>query len=290
MSDQSHLRSLFPEPRPLDRRALLVKTSLTTGFCAFIEPVFAQVVTTPTDGLTAGEVKVPSSGVDLPAYRAMPATGGPFPTVLVVNEIFGVHEHIKDICRRLAKLGYFAVATDFFARNGDASKETDRDKLMNDIVGKTSDAQVAGDVDATLAFAKASGKADLGRTGIIGFCWGGRQVWLNAARHSEFKAAVAWYGPLAGPTGPMKPTNPVDIAAQVKMPVLGLYGGQDTGITADQVAAMRKALADAKAPSEIVVYPNSPHAFYADYRPSYRKEDAMDSWAKATAWLKSHGV
>lgn len=290
MNDQAHLRSLFPTPAPLDRRAMLAKTSLTAGFCAFVQPVMAQVITTPTDGLTAGEVKVPSGGASLPAYRAMPATGGPFPTVLVLNEIFGVHEHIKDICRRLAKQGYHAIATDMFARNGDASKETDRDKLMNDIVGKTSDAQVAGDIDATLAFAKASGSADLARTAIIGFCWGGRQVWLNAARHPEWKAAVAWYGPLAGPTNDMKPKNPVDIAGALSVPVLGLYGGKDTGITPDQVEAMRAALKAANKASEIIVYPDSPHAFYADYRPSYRKEDAADSWSRAMAWLKKNGV
>ncbi len=290
MDSVAHLRSLSPEREPLNRRNLLVKTSLGAGFCAFVQPVMAQVITTPTDGLVAGEVKVPSGGVDLPAYRAMPASGGPFPTVLVVNEIFGVHEHIKDVCRRLAKLGYFAIATDLFARAGDASKETDRDKLMNGIVGKASDAQVAGDLDATLAFAKASGKAETSKTGIIGFCWGGRQVWLNAARHPEWKAAVAWYGPLAGPTNEMKPKNPIDIAATESVPVLGLYGGKDTGITQDQVAAMKKALADAKRPSEIIVYPDAQHGFHADYRPSYNKTDAEDSWAKATAWLKKNGV
>ena len=290
MDAVAHLRSLTPEREPLDRRSLLVKTSLGAGFCAFVQPVMAQVITTPMDGLVAGEVKVKSGSVDLPAYRAMPASGGPFPTVLVTSEIFGVHEHIKDICRRLAKLGYFAVATDFFARAGDAATETNRDKLMNDIVGKTPDAQVAADIDATLAFAKASGKADLAKTAIIGFCWGGRQVWLNAARHPEWKAAVAWYGPLAGPTNDMKPKNPVDIVSSLSVPVLGLYGGKDTGITPDHVDAMRKALKDAGKASEIVVYPDSPHAFHADYRPSYRKDDAVDSWAKAMAWLKKNGV
>lgn len=290
MDDAAHLRSLFPDAPPLDRRAMLVKTSLGAGFCAFVEPVWAQVITTSPEGLTAGEVRVPSGGADLPAYRAMPATGGPFPTVLVVSEVFGVHEHIKDVCRRFAKLGYYAIATDFFARNGDAATETDRDRLMNDIVGRTSDAQVAGDMDATLAFAKGSGKADGSKAAIVGFCWGGRQVWLNAARHPEFKAAVAWYGPLAGPVNDMKPKNPLDVAAQVAVPVLGLYGGKDVGITPEHVAAMREALEAAKAPSQIVVYPDAPHAFHADYRPSYRKDDALDSWTKATAWLKTHGV
>lgn len=289
MDSAAHLRSLFPEAQALDRRSLVTKTSLGAGFCAFIQPVFAQVITTPADGLVAGEVKVPSSGVDLPAYRAMPATGGPFPIVVVFNEIFGVHEHIKDVVRRFAKLGYFAIATDLFARAGDASAETDREKLMA-IVDKASDAQVASDIDGTLAFARASGKADLSRTAIVGFCWGGRQVWLNAARHPEFKAAVAWYGPLGGPTSDAKPKKPIDILPALSVPILAFYGGKDTSIPQDQVEAMRAALKAAGKASEIVVYPDAQHGFHADYRPSYNKPDAMDSWAKATAWLKRHGV
>lgn len=286
----AQILSLEPPAALVDRRGFLAKTALTAGFCAAVEPVWAQVVQTSAEGLVAGEVRVPSSGADLPAYHAMPAVGGPFPTVLVINEIFGVHEHMKDVCRRFAKAGHYAIATDFFARAGDASSYTDTQKLLAEIVNKTSDAQVAGDVDATLAFAKGTGKADASRTAIAGFCWGGRQVWLNAARHPEWKAGVAWYGHLAGPTNDMKPKNPLDLAATITVPVLGLYGGKDPGITPEQVNAMQKELQAAGRPSKIITYPDAPHGFHADYRPSYRKADAEDSWNNALAWLKEHGA
>jgi carboxymethylenebutenolidase len=280
-------------PRPsavsLNRRSL-VKASLTIGFCAAVTPVWAQVVTTSAEGLVAGEVKIPSGGVDIPAYRAMPDRGGPFPTVLVVHEIFGVHEYIKDICRRWAKLGYYAIAPDLYAREGDASKETDMKKLMAGIVLKTSDAQVLGDLDAAFAFAKASGSADVSRAAVTGFCWGGREVWLYAAHNPDLKAAVAWYGPLAYTTDALHPANPPDIVAALKVPVLGLYGGKDASITAPQVDAMNQKLAAAGGASKIIVYPDAGHAFHADYRPSYHKDDAEESWKEATAWLKNHGV
>jgi carboxymethylenebutenolidase len=290
MDDGAHVMSLEPPALPLNRRSLLLKTSLTVGFCAAIEPVWAQVITTPTDGLTAGEVKVPSAGVDLPAYRAMPDKGGPFPTVLVIQEVFGVHEHIKDVCRRFAKLGYFAIAPELYARQGDPSKEPDLQKLLASIVNKVPDAQVAGDLDATLAYAKSTGKADTDRAAVIGFCWGGRQVWMYAAHNPSLKAGAAFYGPLVGQPNELKPKNPADIAGSLKVPVLGLYGGKDQGITAEHVAAMREALKPSSSKSEIVVYPDAPHGFHADYRPSYRKDDAQDAWAKATAWFKSHGA
>jgi carboxymethylenebutenolidase len=290
MFDRDHLASLRPPAIPLNRRTL-VKASLSAGFCAAITPVWAQVVTTPADGLVAGEVKVPSGGFDIPTYRAMPDHGGPFATVLVVQEIFGVHEHIKDVCRRWAHLGYFAIAPDLYARLGDASKETDIAKIMSDFAGKTPDSQVAGDLDATLAFAKASGSADVDRAAIGGFCWGGRQTWLYAAHNPLLKAAVAWYGPLGPATDPtLRPKNPPDIVAELKVPVLGLYGGLDKGITAPQVEAMQKKLAEAGGASKIIVYPDTGHAFFADYRPSYNKADAEESWKEATAWLKQHGV
>lgn len=199
MLDRDHLASLVPRPAPLNRR-VLVKASLTAGLCAAVAPVWAQVVHTPEDGLVAGEVKIPSGGLDIPAYRAMPDHGGPFPTVLVVHEIFGVHDYIKDVCRRWARLGYYAIAPELFARQGDPSKETDIAKIMADIVGKVPDSEIGDDLDATLAFAKASGSADADRAAVTGFCWGGRQVWLYAARNPRLKAAVAWYGPLAAQT------------------------------------------------------------------------------------------
>jgi carboxymethylenebutenolidase len=290
MFDRDHLASLHPPTFPLSRR-VLVKTGLSAGFCAAITPVLAQVIHTSADGLVAGEVKVPSGGFDIPAYRAMPDHGGPFPTVLVIHEIFGVHEYIKDVCRRWARLGYYAIASDLFARQGDASKETDSAKIMAEIVGKVPDAEVGDDLDATLAFAKASGSADIDRAAVTGFCWGGREVWLYAARNPRLKAGVAWYGPLAYKTDPtLRPKNPPDIVSELKVPVLGLYGGSDHGITAPQIEAMKQKLDDAGGASKIIVYPDAGHAFHADYRPSYNKADAEASWKEATAWLKEHGV
>ena len=282
----------FPEiTAPRGRRGFL-KTSLGAGFALAVQPVSAQTITTPADGLVAGEVKVPSLGVEIPAYRAMPATGGPFPTMLVIQEIFGVHEHIKDVCRRFAKLGYYAIAPELYARQGDPSK-ADIKTILGDIVPKVPDAQVMADLDATVAFAKASGSADVQRLGATGFCWGGRAIWLYAAHNPGLKAAVAFYGLLGGkasPTSPLKPQNPTDIGSTIKTPVLGLYGGADDNIPAAQIDEMRDELAKAKSPAQIVVYPDTPHGFFADYRPSYRKAAADDAWTRLQAWFKDHGV
>ena len=276
-------------PRQVDRRAL-VKGSLSVGFCAAISPVFGQTITTPSDGLVAGEVKIPVGGIEIPAYRAMPEGGGKFPTVLVIHEAFGVHEHIKDVCRRWAKLGYYAIAPELFAREGDAAAEKDMHRLATEIIGKTPDAQVTSDLDATMSFAAASGSADTSRAAVTGFCWGGRQTWLYAAHNPNFKAGVAWYGPLALATSELTPKNPSDVVSELKFPVLGLYGGMDKNIPRDQIEAMRKKLAAAGGGSKIVVYDDAGHAFYADYRPNYVKADAEASWKMATAWLKDHGV
>jgi carboxymethylenebutenolidase len=273
----------------LDRRTV-IKTALGAGFCAAVAPVFAQTITTPADGLVAGEVKVASGGNAIPAYRAYPQGAGIFPTVLVVHEIFGVHEHIRDVCRRFAKLGYYAIAPDLFARQGDASAEKDMQKLMSGIVARTPDEQVAQDLDATMAQAEASGSADAARAAVVGFCWGGREVWLTAARKPSLKAGVAWYGPLARPVTPLTPKNPPDVVAELKVPVLGLYGGQDKSIPGDQIAAMQEKLARGDSGSKIIVYEDAGHAFYADYRPSYVKTDAEASWKEALAWLKAHGA
>ena len=278
-----------PRGPRLDRRAL-VKASLSVGFCAAVSPVFAQAIVTPSDGLIAGEVKIPAGDADIPAYRAMPDKGGPFPTVLVIHEIFGVHEHIKDVCRRWARLGYYAIAPELFARQGDAAGEKDMQKLMSDIVGKTPDAEVASDLDATLAFAKASGSADLARAAVTGFCWGGRQAWLYAAHNPSLKAAVAWYGPLAYPASDLRPKNPPDIVGGLKVPVLGLYGGMDKAIPLAQIEAMQTKLAETGGASKIIVYPDAGHAFHADYRPSFNKADAEASWKEATNWVKTHGA
>jgi len=284
----SHLMSLIP-PAPLTRRGFVV-TSLATGFALAVQPVSAETIVTDSNGLAAGDVNIPVSDGEIPGYRAMPAQGGPFPTVLVVQEVFGVHEHIKDICRRLAKAGYFAVAPALYARQGDVTKMSNMDDVMK-VVAKVPEQEVAGDLDATVAWAAGTGKADTAKLGITGFCWGGRQVWLYAEHNPKVKAAVAWYGPLKRPTSEMTPANPIDQVAQLQVPVLGLYGGADQGIPMEQIKAMQDALAAAgKTNSEIVVYPDTPHGFNADYRPSYRPEQAKDGWAKMLAWFRDHGV
>jgi carboxymethylenebutenolidase len=226
----------------------------------------------------------------MPAYRAMPANGRNLPTILVIQEIFGVHEHIKDICRRLAKLGYLAVAPELYARQGDVSKMLDAQEIFSKVVSKVPDAQVMADLDATADWAGKSGKGDIKRLGITGFCWGGRIVWLYAAHTPRLKAGVAWYGRLAGDKSELQPEHPIDVAGKLKAPVLGLYGGADPGIPMETIEKMRKALKAANSPSEIVVYPDTPHGFHADYRPSYRKEAAQDGWKKMMEWFKKHGV
>lgn len=288
-----HADQLPPEePGHLPQRRTVLLAGLSAGFALAANPIMAQVITTPADGLTAGEVKVPTQTGDIPAYRAMPASGGPFPTVLVVEEIFGVHEHIRDICRRFAKLGYYAIAPELFARQGDASK-ADIQTLLKDIVPKKPDAEAMSDLDATAAYAKASGSADTGRLGIIGYCWGGRMVWFYADHNPQVKAGVAFYGILGGKSSPVsaiKPTNPVDFGQRIKVPVLGLYGGKDDNIPLDLVKQMQDELVQGGAGSQIVVYPDTPHGFFADYRPSYRPDIAKQAWAKVQAWFKDHGV
>jgi carboxymethylenebutenolidase len=273
----------------LSRRAFVVG-SLAAGFALAVMPVSADTITTDSNGLVAGEVKIPVEGGEIPAYRAMPASGGPFPTMLVVHEIFGVHEHIKDICRRLAKLGYFAVAPLLYSREGDVASMTDVQQILAKVVAKVPDQQVASDLDATVAWAKSTGKADTTKLGITGFCWGGRQVWLYAAHNRSLKAGVAWYGPLESPAADLRPKNPIDLASQINVPILGLYGGKDMGIPVAQIEQMRAALKAAGKPSEIVIYPDAGHGFNADYRPSYNPQAAKDGWKRMQSWFKDHGV
>jgi carboxymethylenebutenolidase len=282
------LLSLLPK-MDFTRREFVV-TTLAAGFALAVQPISAETITTDTQGLEAGEVKIPVADGEMPAYRAMPATGGPFPVILVVQEIFGVHEHIKDICRRLAKLGYLAVAPELYARQGDVSKITDFREIISKVVSKVPDAQVLSDLDATVAWAKQSGKGNVAKLGITGFCWGGRIVWLYAAHNKNVKAGVAWYGRLTGDKDELHPKQPLDLVDSLQAPVLGLYGGADMGIPVDTVEKMRAALKQANKPSEIVLYPDTPHGFYADYRPSYRKEQADDAWKRMQAWFKKHGV
>jgi carboxymethylenebutenolidase len=284
-----HIKSLVP-PTEVSRRGFVV-TSLASGFALAVQPVCAQtMIHTDTDGLLANEVKIPVAGGDIPGYAAMPASGGPFPTVLVIQEIFGVHEHIKDICRRLAKLGYFAAAPALYAREGDVSGMSDIQEIISKVVSKVPDAQVASDLDATVAWAKGTGKADTAKLGVTGFCWGGRQVWLYAAHNPNVKAAVAWYGAVKRPSTDLQPKNPLDLVGQLNAPVLGLYGGADPGIPVDTLEEMKAALKAAHNPSEIIIYPDTPHGFNADYRPSYRPDQAKDGWSKMQAWFKQHGV
>jgi carboxymethylenebutenolidase len=275
--------------KEITRRNFIAAAALTTGFAIAVQPIAASVVTTDTKGLVAGAVKIPVKDGEIPAYRAMPATEGTFPLVLVIHEIFGVHEHIQDICRRFAKLGYVAIAPDLFVRQGDVSKLSSIAEIRP-VVDKVPDAQVISDLDATLNWAIKSAKANPNQLGVTGFCWGGRMTWLYAAHNPRLKAGVAWYGPLAGNTTELKPTYPIDIASTLKVPILGLYGGKDTGITLDTVQQMRDRLKSSSSQSQIIVYPNAPHAFFADYRPSYRETEAKDGWKRLQTWFKQHGV
>ena len=276
--------------RDIDRRQVLT-VSLAAGFAAAVRPVTAETaITTDTAGLEAGEVRIAVADGELPAYRAMPADGGPFPVVLVVQEIFGVHEHIRDVCRRLAKAGYMAIAAELYARQGSVAGMTDIQEILTNVVSKVADEQVMSDLDAVVAYAKASGSGDAARLGITGFCWGGRITWLYAAHSPVLKAAVAWYGRLVGEQNAMTPRYPIDLAKDLQAPVLGLYGGADQGIPPETVEQMRAACAAAHKACEIVVYPDAPHAFHADYRPSYRPEAARDGWARMLGWFRAHGV
>lgn len=267
-----------------------VVTTLASGFALAVQPVTADTITTDTKGIEAGEIKIRTADGQMPAYRAMPQGKGPFPVVLVVQEIFGVHEHIKDLCRRLAKSGYLAISPELYARQGDVSNLTDIQEIISKVVSKVPDAQVMSDLDAAVDWAKQSGQGDTSKLAVTGFCWGGRIVWLYAAHNPQVKAGVAWYGRLVGMADPLHPKHPVDIAADIKAPVLGLYGGADTGIPLDSVEQMRRALKNAKVAAEIIVYPDTPHGFNADYRPTYRKQQAEEGWQKMLAWFKKHGA
>jgi carboxymethylenebutenolidase len=272
---------------PLARRGL-VMSSLMTGLTLATTRVEAQAIHTDTEGLDAGETKVPSGGVDLPAYYARPQGNGPFPIIIVNEEVFGVHDHMADICRRLAKVGYLAVATEVYARIADLGKVSDQAQIQQ-IVAKSPDAQEMSDLDATAQWALAN-KGDGSRLGVTGFCRGGRSTWLYAIHNPNLKAAVAWYGFVMGAPTDVHPHSVMDLADQLKCPLLGLYGGQDTYAKAtDAQAAAAKARAAGKT-VEIVVYDDAPHGFNADYRPSYRPADAADGWKRMLEWFKKYGV
>ncbi|WP_338879613.1 dienelactone hydrolase family protein [Achromobacter veterisilvae] len=292
MKDQdAQFDSLLP-PLRLDRRGFIA-TSVAAGFSLAAGQAVAQTaISTNADGLTAGKVDIPAPDGKIPAYRAAPQGKKGLPTLIVVSEIFGVHEYIQDVCRRLAHQGYLAVAPELFARQGDPSKYTEIPKLQAEVIGKVPDAQVQGDLDATAAWAAANG-GDTDKLGILGFCWGGRQVWLYAAHNPKLKAGAAWYGQLAGEPSELKPKSVISLVNELKAPVLGAYGGKDAGIPQADVDRMRVALAQGPAAakaSRIDVYPDAPHAFHADYRPSYRKAEAEQAWTRMLDWFKQNGL
>ena len=274
----------------LTRRRFVMGTGLAVGFAIAAHPTSAQVITTNTQGLTAGAIRIPTADGEIPGYRAMPNTGSNFPMILVVQEIFGVHEHIQDVCRRFAKLGYLAIAPEMFFRQGDVSQIRDNAQIISTVVSKVPDAQVMADLDAAVAWGAKSSQGNAERIGITGFCWGGRITWLYSAYNPRVKAGVAWYGRLVGDPTPLTPKNPIDIASTLTVPVLGLYGGDDTGIPVSSVLQMQQALAPGKSGSDILVYPATPHAFHADYRASYRREDAENGWSRLQAWFKKNGL
>jgi carboxymethylenebutenolidase len=276
------------EPKTEFSRRDFIMTSLATGFAVAVQPVAAQTqIKTDAKGLAEGEVKVKTADGEMPAYRAMPANGKNLPVILVVQEIFGVHEHIKDVARRFAKAGYLAVAPELYARQGDVSMMAMEE--IRPVVAKVPDAQVMSDLDAAADWASKNG-GDAKKLGVTGFCWGGRIVWLYAAHNPNLKAGVAWYGRVEGPVNPLQPKNPLDLVGELKAPVLGLYGGADAGIPNEGVDKMRAALKMAGKTAAIHTYPDTPHGFNADYRPSYRKEAAEDGWKRALAWFRQNGV
>ncbi|MEA5571646.1 dienelactone hydrolase family protein [Calothrix sp. UHCC 0171] len=276
--------------KELTRREFIATATLATGFALAVQPISsAKLITTNTKGIVAGTVKIPVKDGEIPAYRAQPQKGSNFPIILVIQEIFGVHEHIQDVTRRFAKLGYLAIAPELFIRQGDVSKLTNIDEIRP-IVGIVPDAQVFSDLDATVDWAVKSSQGNANRVGITGFCWGGRITWLYAAHNPKLKAGVAWYGRLVGDSNDLQPKHPIDVVSTLKVPVLGLYGGQDTGIPLNTVQLVREKLKSSRSQSEIIVYPKAPHAFFADYRPSYRKADAQDGWKRLQKWFKQHGL
>ena len=279
-----------PKQDGFSRRGFLV-SSLASGFALASGALHAQAISTDSKGLVAGEVRIPVKGGTIPGYRAMPAKAKHAPVLLVIQEIFGVHEHIKDMCRRFAKMGYYAIAPEMFARQGDVSKLTDIGEILGKVVSKVPDAQVMGDLDAAVAFAKASGHANTDKLAAVGYCWGGRTVWLYAHHNPKLVAGVAYYGLLSGmKNDTIKPSDPLDIGATLTVPVLGLYASKDGFIKNETVEAMRAELRKGRSGSEIVVFPGVDHGFNADYRPTYDKAAAEYATNLLQDWFKDHGV
>lgn len=284
---------LIPVAPNVGRREFFVTSILAGSFAMAVQPIAAQTkITTDANGLVAGEVKIPVSDGEIPAYRAMPdKKGKKFPVVLVIHEIFGVHEWIQDVVRRFAKLGYLAIAPSLYSRQGDVSQMKEIRDIISKVVAKVPDSQVMSDLDSTVVWAgKNSGNTK--KLSVTGFCWGGRQTWLYAAHNKNVDAGAAWYGGLVpspnAPKNPNQPTFPIDLAKDLKVPVIGLYGGLDKGIPLDSVQQMQDELKKGTSKSEIVVFPNADHGFLADYRPSYNRESAEDAWRKVQDWFKKY--
>lgn len=272
------------EPR-ISRRGFLASGAAAAGYALAAKPVLAAAIQTSDEGLTTGTVAIPVDGGSMQAYFAAPEAALSPPLALVVHEIFGVHEYIRDICRRLAKAGYFAIAPDLYQRHGDVSAYTDAQTIIEEIVMSVSDAEVMADLDAAVAWVKGENRADTDRTVVTGFCWGGRIVWLYSAHAAGIRAGAAWYGRLEGADRAQTPRHPIDIAAGRLPPIIGFYGTEDSGIPVESAERMRKALAAAGQPSEIVLIPGAPHGFHADYRSSYREMDATEGWQRMLAWF-----
>ncbi|KOC88667.1 dienelactone hydrolase family protein [Winslowiella iniecta] len=261
-----------------------------SGFAPAVSPAASTTIITDSTDIVSGETSIPTQGENMPAFHARPKNvTAALPVIMVVQEIFGVHEHIRDICRRLATEGYLAIAPELYFRQGDPAEYDDIPTLFNELVSKVPDAQVLADLDHVANWASRNG-GDMRNTAITGFCWGGRISWLYAAHNPQLKAAVAWYGKLVGDKSMKQPKHPVDIAIDLNAPVLGLYGGKDDSIPQESIEVMRQALRAANADAEIIVYPDAGHAFNADYRASYHQESAQDGWQRMLAWFKRYGV
>jgi carboxymethylenebutenolidase len=276
---------------PVGRRGFMTAAAAAAaGYTMAAGPIQAQsIITTDTNGLNAGMVKVKVKDGEMPAYRAKPANAANPPVVIVAMEIFGLHEYIKDVCRRIAKAGALAVAPDYYYRHGDITTMQGGMQQILPIVNAKNDSELYSDLDATVAWAKTDG-GNTDRLGITGFCRGGRTSWMYAGHNPNVKAAVPFYGPVVGATNPVTPTQAMDVVPKIRAAVLGLYGGADAGIPNDTVEKIRDAMKAAGKTAEIIIYPDMPHGFHADYRPSYRKETAENAQARMIAWFRQHGV
>ncbi|KAB8033374.1 dienelactone hydrolase family protein [Fluviispira multicolorata] len=283
MTDQNEKENLSQ----LNRREFVIKTALTTGYALAVMPIAHSAISTNLSGIEEKDVMIPVGKDNIPAYQVIPTGNGPFPVLAICHEIFGLHEHIRDVCRRFAKEGFFVIAPSLYYRQGDVTKLKDIPEIMTKVVSKVTTKQVNGDIDATFAFIKANKKANMSKTNIVGFCWGGKTVWLYASHNPKIKTGIAFYGPLVG-TSPVQPQAAVDIASSLTVPVLGLYGGKDKYITWDHIAQMEKILEKGKSSSKIIVYPDADHGFFADYRESYNKKAATEALEQMTIWIRKH--